>query len=303
MTLVIARATSRGIRILSDIRVSHPEERRHGLPYGVLKAVVLNENLCVCFAGSVALGAPAIAELARNGDAVTPAEAVAALRKAHQRNVPNSEFIVARRDPPGFWKIANDRVEDDQPATWIGDHTAFSRFQEIFLGPPLSHQLPPEFDPDGALREASQLMDAYRAVLDDATLDSVGDARVVVAGDADGFRYLPYMEIDNGLDPPSITAGPGEEVDLIRAGSAAIGAFAFSVLVPVNAGVGLVAMHVLQASLGFVYYPAESTEALILRDVTALELIDRIGERYGVVVSGILFGVPEGYEPPPFNRG
>jgi hypothetical protein len=226
---------------------------------------------------------------------------VDALHAAHQRNVEDGEFVVARRSPPTIWKIANDNVECDQPTAWIGDHTAFVRPKEVFHGPSLSFPLPREFDPDGGRQVVAQLMDAFRVVLLDDTLDSVGDARVVVTADADGFRYLPYMEMDNGLNPPTLPASPGEEIDLLRPGTGAVGAFAYSVLVPVDAAIGLVAVHVLQASLGFVYYPAASIEAVVFRNVSAPQLIERINDLYGVLVSGILFGVPPGYEPPAFR--
>jgi hypothetical protein len=307
VTLVLARRTALGVRVLSDIRVSHPEERRDGLPYGVLKAVLLNANVCACFAGSVGLGAPAVAELAQNGDGLSAEEAVKALDAVHQRNVENSEFVVARHNPPAIWKIANKRVQDGLTSAWIGDQAAFARFQELALSPSPSFPLPPGLDPDvqrqiSERQDFSKLSDAFRGVISDPALTSVGDLCVAVSPDPEGFSYLPYMEMDNGLNPPSLAVGPGEEVNLLRAGTAAIGAFAFSLLVPVDPGVGMVAVHVLQASLGYVYYPAASLEALVFKDVTAPKLIERIGETYGVVVSGILFGVPPGYEPPAFRR-
>jgi hypothetical protein len=289
VTLVIARYSALGLRILSDLRVSHPEERRNGLPHGVLKAVVINRDVCACFSGSVGLGAPAIAELAREGTAITVEAAVAALHEAHQRNVGGSEFLVARCDPPQIWKIANGRVAGNEPAAWIGDYQAFARFQALYTGDPLSFQLPPEFDPDGHLRDATQLMDAFRLVVADPALDTVGDARVVVKGEEEGFAYLPYLELDNGLDPPAITAEAGQEVSLIQVGSAAIGAFAYSVLVPTARGIGLVAVHVHQASLGFVYYPAASEDAIIYRSVTQPQFIERVAADWGLEITG--FGI------------
>lgn len=291
MTLVIARRLSRGVRVLSDLRVSHPEMRRNGLPHGVLKTVVLNPNVCACFAGSVGLGAHAIAELATNAGHLTAEQVVVALRLAHERSIERSEFLVAQAHPPRLWKISNGHVGDDEAAAWIGDFDAFERFQELFHGPALSFRPPPEFDPTGSHAEASQLMDAFRLVIADDQIESVGDARVVASADEDGFRYLPYMEIDNGLDPPSFTVGPGEEASLLRVGTAAIGAFAYSLLTPVDAGVGLVAVHVLQAALGFIYYPAASTDAIVYSSVTQAQLIDRIKADYGIEVGGFGFQV------------
>lgn len=64
MSLVVAQKTADGPRIVSDTRVTHPDERRPSFKAGTLKAVVVRRNLTVCFAGEVALGLNSIRELA-----------------------------------------------------------------------------------------------------------------------------------------------------------------------------------------------------------------------------------------------
>jgi hypothetical protein len=289
------------VRVLSDLRVSHPEERRHGLPHGMLKAVLLNEDVCVCLAGSVAVGAPAVAELARRGTRSGVDRVVTALYEAHQRHPDRTQFLVVCRDPIRFWKISDGAIEENKTSAWIGDHAAFSRFQELSLGPPLSprFKLPREIavkvDPEGDRDDLVQQMDAFRAVIGDQTIETVGDARVVVRGDdAAGFSYLPYMEMDNGLNPPAVHSAAGEEVNLLRAGSAAVGAYAYSLLVPVTPGLGAVGVHVLQANVGFFYYPAFAEDAVVYRSVDVHAFVAVVAADHGVELTGILFAPAAG---------
>ena len=296
MTLVVARRSSFGVHVLSDLRISHPEERRDGLPHGALKAVLLNEDVCACFAGSLALGGDAIAELARQGDGLDADGATSALYEVHKAHSDRTEFLVVCRSPVRFLKVAERAIEESETSAWIGDHAAFSAFQALCLGPPLSprFELPPEVaarvDPQGDRDDFVQQMDALREVIADPSIETVGDARVVVRGnEAEGFGYRPYMEMDNGLDPPAIHAVGGEEVNILRAGTAAIGAYAYSVLVPKSPGVGVLGVHVLQANLGFLYHPAVSETAAVYSSVTPQEFIAAVVHEHGVELTGIVF--------------
>lgn len=90
--------------------------------------------------------------------------------------------------------------------------------------------------------------------------------------------YYPSQTIPSGVATP------------LRFGAAADGGFAYTLLVPQQAGIAVLAVHFYQGHLGYVYAPLQSDRPEAVRDVDHDGLRAHLRERYGVEVQGLQFG-------------
>jgi len=193
-----------------------------------------------------------------------------------------TDFIVASAGTcVAVDRIAENRVETNMKAAWIGDYSAFSTYQS-------RHHYEREcvsIALDERLRIATQMNDAFKAVIEDHRNPSVGDFEVTVTSkpaEADGFRYLPNLGAF-GFQPVPLTTTP---TSVLRSLGVEGGSFSYTILVPKIAGLGALAVHLREGKVGAFFYPAHCWSPARFNGVGVDEFIEAIAERFGVYVDG-----------------
>ncbi len=171
------------------------------------------------------------------------------LLERHLAAAKKTDFIVASLTPnSNLHKISEGKVESDLQSCWIGDHDAFSTYQEFF------HQTRglerPDLSPESAqiVNTIFRMKKAFARLVESGLHESVGQFVIEVATNpGEGFYYEAYYVGRPG--PPSLRRRiePSEE---ISDWSAAVGGFSTSILVPNNAGVGAIGIHFFQGKFG-----------------------------------------------------
>ena len=139
MTLVIAKKNSNSIRIFSDTKKTDLTDVLKGISRSVLKSVILNRNLCVCFAGRIGYAYSSIQKLSgiikQGYDDLDKAKDF--LLKENQDSNNNVDFIIASLAPKfSLVKISDSKVEEVIDQCWIGNIDAFDDYQRRFHSTP-----------------------------------------------------------------------------------------------------------------------------------------------------------------------
>ena len=284
MTLVVGRVTGQQVRILSDFLVTNPEMPQTSPLSGVLKAVILQPELCVCLAGRVAPALEAIREVERSlGGGID--DALTLLLDAHRVSDAETDFLVGEMEPPRLHRITGGHIERDLLAAHIGDSGAFSRYQELYATPPPWPSFP--FFDEPADQKAARLMsDAFDALLREASFPTVGGFTVLAASGTSfgaGFTYLPRWW-GQGFAPVS---GPGPK-SLLTPVSQEEGGYYYTILTPTVTGIGAIGAYFPQPQLGALFFPVKEDGPRLYRSVTCDEFRDRVRGEFGFELSGVL---------------
>lgn len=282
MSLVVAQSTAQGPRIVSDTHVLFPDSRRTRFESDTLKAVVLNRDLVLCFAGDVAVGLDAVRSFATG---LEDGKSLEDLRgelehtvKAARRGL---EFILATFDTAApLLRITAAGIERDVQMTWIGDQEGYEVFQRARVP-----QDPVWAEVERALPAPTQAMArlqrAMDSVIQNSSIGSVDGFCVSVALRPTGFEYLGSTFIYVGRD---IQVRAGEDLVGKMAQPAEEGGYAVSVVEPADPGTPALGVNFPQARLGMVYLPLWFDEAQVIRDVSPNDFPRAVHERFGIAM-------------------
>jgi hypothetical protein len=126
---------------------------------------------------------------------------------------------------------------------------------------------------------------AFSAVLTDAAIPTVAGIQIRIILTKTGFIYAPEAKVYY----PSQTIPSGVPTTL-RFGGAAEGGFAYTLLVPREAGIPIVALYFLQGKLGYVYAPLQSDRPIEVPSVDHDGLRAYVRQRFKIEVHGVQFG-------------
>jgi hypothetical protein len=280
MSLVVARVIDDEIRIISDTKITDSGALHPTLLDGGLKCIAISPTCCVCFAGNVTVAEEALAPIL-NRTIQDRQQITTHLLQHHKAARGETDFIVASAGTcVAIDRIADDRVETNIQVAWIGDHSAFSTYQSRYHAPDLV-----SIALDARFRIATQMNDAFKAVIEDHQNPSVDDFEVTVTSkpaQADGFRYLPNLGAF-GFQSVPLTTTP---TSVLRSLGVEGGSFSYTVLVPKIAGLGALAVHLREGKVGAFFYPAHCWSPTRFKDVGVDEFVEAIAQRFGVYVDG-----------------
>ena len=277
MTLVVARSISDEIRVICDSKVTDPTTIRSGRMVDILKVIILQPKLCVCFAGNIGRAQMAMENLARTigaDDGFDLEEILDFLLMEHLEGerragdgVEGTDFIVGTMGPKlSIYRIAAGVLERDLPNAWIGDPAAFSAYQSNFHDPETLCSKYRLHSGDPRLEMISKMADAFRAVIQDDAFPSVGNFLISVTSKpagGDGFTYLPSA-IGDGF------------------GTAAEGGFTYSILTPKISGIGALGVYFIQGRFGTLMYPARSLAPVVYAGVDFEEFVLKVKNDFGI---------------------
>jgi hypothetical protein len=280
MSLVVARVIDDEIRIISDTKITDSGALHPTLLDGGLKCIAISPTCCVCFAGNVTVAEEALAPIL-NRTIQDRQQITTHLLQHHKAAQGETDFIVASAGTcVAIDRIADDRVETNIQVAWIGDYSAFSTYQSRYHAPDLV-----SIALDARFRVATQMNNAFKAVIEDHQNPSVGDFEVTVTSkpaEADGFRYLPNLGAF-GFQSVPLTTTP---TSVLRSLGVEGGSFSYTVLVPKIAGLGALAVHLREGKVGAFFYPAHCWSPTRFKDVGVDEFVEAIAQRFGVYVDG-----------------
>jgi hypothetical protein len=184
----------------------------------------------------------------------------------------------------GLQRIRHSGAEPPTRATYIGEEEAL----EIYHGMPKPQVLtveefsPPEPFPESPDTEAFLRMSS--ALMQMQTMDgiaTIGEAQVS-AFSRNGFHYEPQAFL--AASNEQVFTSP--EWTKVNWGSVADGGFGYSLLHPIDPGIGMVGLHFPHRGLGFLYHPLGYDGPAIYRDVSHEEFRAAVAEDHSIAIDG-----------------
>lgn len=295
MTLVVCRKQDHDIFIQSDSKVidsfgalNERSLRQHDMLGGLLKTVILHPHICLSFAGDSLHATNFLKRFMASSiqDWNTP-RLIGELWRIHTDAEMACEFILCEslERSPRITLIKGGNVSEDQSNAWIGDQLAFNHYQTSF------------HNSDTAPLNV-KMREAFRNVIDDATLPEVGHFHIevylehhfantgLIGGGPDSvFVYEIKSEWDTGNQVFHIKAN---ETTALQMGSAPYGAYGVSYFRSLSTRRHGVAMHFPHANLGILMCPQVNCEkAILFKDCVATEFLGQIWEKYQLTMEGV----------------
>ena len=284
MSLVVARRIADEVRIISDTKISNPLALHQTPLTGALKCIVVSPTCCISFVGNIYIAEGALTPLLQ-GAISTRRELTSYLLGQHRQHGCQTDFIVTTvGEATAVDRISMGSLEEGLPSAWIGDVEAFEAYQANYHTTLTRRQASPYFDE--RFRIAGAMSDALDAVIDDSGIESVGDFTVSVSSQpaqGDGFRYLSRA-FGSGFKPVANTT---EETSLTQSVGVEGGSYHYCLLVPTAAGVGALAVHIREARLGILFFPARSWTSILLKGLDVKSFIHEIRARFGITFDGL----------------
>jgi tetratricopeptide (TPR) repeat protein len=297
MSLIVARKQGNQIAIVSDTKLTYPDheiKRQKDDPFeGVIKTIILDDDLCVSFAGEIVHAENAFLEIGKkqNFD-----EVIEILYRHHRISNQKTEFLVCSGKPaPFIHKIKNGESKEVNTC-WIGDSKAFNSFQtnmmktdRIKQSARTSHleskagiiitEMNVRFTLNMQSELFSKMSSAIDEVIEDCNVDSVGGFRVSVVY-KEKFEFVKYGKFYRG----NIELF-GSGMHILGHGSANEGAYSinfFGASYDHNA----VAIHIRQGDFGLVY--SRQQDGLLRPELVRkdeVDFIDYVKEKYGITAA------------------
>ena len=272
MTLVVAKVIENKIYIFSDSKITDPKNILRGMDNEVLKAIIINPNICICYAGAIAKAVKAIHEL-QNNNLIATDDILNYLLVSHSKEGNNPDFIVATFLPkPSIYEIKKGMIKRDLQVAWIGNQSAFSDFQRYRF------EAPEIFKTNEFILSRF----AFVKVIEDTKHEDVSDFLIGVTSSLNGFVYSDYA---SGL--ASITMHPNHTISGSISVNAAHGGYSYSVLRPQEAGIGAIGVYFLQGSFGALLYPLRQDRPFIFAQVELQGFIEKVENVFGFRLIGL----------------
>jgi len=274
VTLVIARIIENQIVILSDTKITSPSEILQGLDNHILKAVIINPNLCICYAQTISKALKALADLEIKSISNLNIETVKEfLLDKHQGWGNDPDFIIASLIPhPSLHKISDGKLISI-PATWLGNQVAFNDYQQYYDAISNIQGIP--------LNISTKMYSAFTRVGSSRKHDDIGEFTIEVKNDKEGFKYFQYA---SGVNAVKLNANG--VISSVAHKTAGEGGYTYSVFAPKKAGIGAVGIHFYQGKLGVLFFPIQQEKPKIYADVTVDQFKSKVLEEFGFEIVG-----------------
>jgi hypothetical protein len=255
---------------VSDTRIDHPDITQIDEIPGRIKAIIIRSDLCVAFAGKADSAIDAIRNVARRSGSHDETAAILAGESGVDADAP--DFMVASIAPHRLSVVSHGYVREASDEDWIGDPEAASRFS-------FYKTLAPSFgdDPDAVFGAAQR---AFRRVVDDVRVTTVGGIAINVMSGREGFVYLGSASVH--YPPQTLQSGGGA----LSFGTAAHGGLAYSVMTSEVPGTAVLAVFMPQGQLGYVYAPLEWDRAVLIKGVSQIQFAASIRQQFGITIRG-----------------
>lgn len=283
MTLVVARKIKDNIRIFSDTKRSDVSDVLKGVKRNILKTIILNEEICVSFAGRIGWATNAICQLRKTSLSVDEVQNY--LLRQNIESVDEVDFIVASLSrEPSITKISGGIVESGLDQCWIGNKDAFNTFQKHF------HSIKnPNID--GISKDQVEISNtlyrmkvAFERLVEQGKHSDVGEIYIETASLPTGFCYIPRSISFSGSKEifPNVSGGPKEYF-------ASLGSYTYSILTPESSGIGIIGVHYYPGEVGILLSCCNSDKSpIIYENVTEDQFIFIVSSKHSMTLRSVL---------------
>ncbi|WP_461633907.1 hypothetical protein [Labilibaculum euxinus] len=291
MTLIVGRIIDDRLFIESDTKITDRSEAKSDPLVGTLKIIILHPFIALTFAGKVYFAEKALKEIYSRGR-LQIQDIIEILASNNKESIiasdgnPDKEtdFVLAviENKKPRIFKISNGIIEPNLQTFWLGDKLAFSSFQRNY------HALK-----KGDASEVDSLRNAFKSVVDDESMDTVGNFQVEVHMDEKicpneiVFLYTNKTEISI-VEPQPIHLKEANKYYTIPLGTTAGGAYGISYLVSVSPNLHGVALHFLYGNFGVLFCPQISLKGIKIKDVNGKEFVSELKDKYNLPMQGLV---------------
>lgn len=290
MSLIVARKENNNIMLVSDTKLSLPNEksssadRQKRTPSaGVIKVTIINSKTCVAFAGGEFFAEEAIRKLDFN---ISLDDILAELLEAHLASNDVTDFIIASGESEArLFEIKKQQCNEVESA-WIGSAGAFSVFQASMQGL-IKRQKIGFFieliDPGTTTDLFKKMSDAMDDVIDDEKIPEVDGFRVNTVFVGDAFHYRgythSYRERPINVELPLGVTSMEFAIGHPTAEEGGYNINFFDSPNPQYAG-----LHILQANLAIVYKRENNglLRPTIITDIDEVDFIDYAEDNYNM---------------------
>lgn len=290
MSLIVARKNGPNIHIVSDTKLTYPEEKFPNKTLaapgdGVIKTTILNPQVCIAFAGEVDPADEAIKICRRYGFMLSNIkEHLLSVNKATKGK---TEFILCVGFPEySIYEIKNMTIRQTN-STWIGSNTGFNIFQEKAL------------EAGVASKKFETILDeSLDHVLKSGLAPEVNGFRVSVSNEDNFFHYKNYMATNIPTRTYSLKANQHSVIEIY--GTAQEGGYSVSFCE--NEGRhDVVAIHVRQGEFGVLYEIIKNglLRPKVIANVDEHEFNDILHSRFGIRPQVLFSSLQKSY----LNRG
>jgi len=291
MTLVVAKKIGNFIQVASDSKLTSVE-REYDNPYlfGALKTIIINNNICISFAGIIQRGDtnyPSIAlnEIYKDNNA-SLSKIVDVLKQVHCDSGHEIDFIVGYHNDSltELVKIQNGIVHSNADSYWIGDIDGFNLFQQHYVQNTLCRN---DISIDDNM---SLLTDSFAEVVMNGSIASIDGFVVNVFSRNGYFEYMPGFNLDICK---KIVIKPKESC-IITYGEASDGSFGIAYFTNEYDSPPAIAIFYPHGEMGVLYCPYLCLNKIYINNVNDKMFINIVLENYGIELRGFLLDLNKG---------
>ncbi|MBE7692825.1 hypothetical protein [Tenacibaculum finnmarkense] len=280
MTLIICRQIKEKIYIVSDSKVTDKNAVRNNPLTGNLKSIILNPYLSLCFAGNIHY-AEKILELFYSNKIANLQQLVLECLKTNIESNNETDFIIASLENgnPIIIKVSNKTAQQNQQNAWIGNQTAFSKFQKHYHSSESDKQ------------ESSKINNAFKSVIENEEIEDVADfclsIETVYQKNIKKYCFIYEMSAEVSFRPGTIIVS--KENQIIPFGGAEKGAFLALYMRSFNLLKPAIAIHFPEGKFGVLFCPAINlNKAEIIKEANGEKFMDIIYDKYGINLEGLV---------------
>ncbi len=287
MTLVIAKIVEDNIQIISDTKISDIYLGSQNPLLGQLKTILLNPYISISFSGLPDYVQEVLEPFYKNeypnfNSILVVNSILIKCLEVNRKSDNRTNFIVCvmHQNQPKIYRVSNSQVEQNLKTAWIGDITGFSKYQEHYH---LSDKI----------KEFEKMEDAFNKVVDDSSIETVGDFVIRLANEEDEsgqvqllnyqinrIRYFgPYdfVEVDKGKF-------------MMKHSSSEKCGFGFSLFRSCNPQTPAIGFHFHVGSFGLIFFPKlnYTNGEIMLNQSDGEKFAEEVKKKYGFDVHGLL---------------
>jgi len=261
MSLIVAKREGENICIVSDTKLTYPDEKHPKLQNaapdkGVIKSVIINEHVCISFACDDIDEAEKAIRVCRElyNDTINMLKH---LNKTNKETNGKTEFLVCVTLPRmnKIYEIKDFKITET-PYAWIGSKEGYNVFQEMM------HLEKAKFKREDNI--LSDLSSAMSEVIKSGKEPNVNGFSISISNAGNRFNYNNYLSIE--LVPKTYYGSN----HVITHGTAAEGGYSVKIFSPENR-YDIVTVYIVQSGFGIIY-------KIINKSLLRPEIINNVNE-------------------------
>lgn len=285
MTLVVARIIEDEIFVISDTKITDPNEIVNNPLTRAIKAIIIHPNIFIAYAGDFEVAKSALSciyNLIDSQPDFSVVELLKILFDSHRESKGETDYIIGLINyfKPELIRITNGEIESNLNATWIGKKEGYSLYQEHYHN----------FLASGNSQIAS-MQDAFTMVIENESIPEVGNYTISIETNKDIDKECCFLLYSiNIVNYSGIVHCKGsKEFAPLTLGSPESGAYSLSYFGSINPNKYAVALYFPHGEFGVLFYPRINLDGIIYKKVTAEQFTSKIIEEFDIPLRGFKF--------------